>query len=99
MELVLFGVMLPGVQNHSLRVLERAASRAGASVRLVRFHGWPDLEAALSAVDETRPSVCGVSLQTREAALPSMALAKLLRERGFGGRIVFGEAALAEQLG
>ncbi len=89
-DLALIGVVLDGVQNHSLGALLGAARRAGASARVVPFSGWGGMERTLATLLALRPRVCGVSLQTSEAALATMALVKLLRARGFSGRIVCG---------
>jgi hypothetical protein len=90
MHVTLAGLLLPGVENLSLHQLRAAVERAGLEARLVHFAGWTDIERTvqLALVDE--PRVFGVSLQTAEAALPAVSLARVLRARGFRGRIVFG---------
>jgi hypothetical protein len=90
LDLALVGVVLEGVENHSLGTLLAAARRSGASAQVVPFRGWAGMEGTLEALLRLGPRVCGVSLQTSEAALATMALIKLLRDRGFAGRIVCG---------
>lgn len=90
MDLALLGLRLPGVPNHSLAALGRAARRAGFEARIVPFSGWGDAGPALEAVASLRPRVVGISIQTTEAALASIAFARLLRARRYAGRIVCG---------
>jgi hypothetical protein len=90
MDLALVGLVLPGVPNLSLACLRGAARRAGFEVRTVPFSGWGDMERALGRVGTLRPRVVGISIQTTEVALASLSFARLLRGRGFGGRIVVG---------
>src|SRR5207249_4051110 len=89
-DLALVGLQLPNVENHSLAALRAAAGRAGFSSRTVPFGGFLDLETAVATVLRDRPRVCGVSIQTTEVALASLTLTRLLRRRGYAGRIVCG---------
>src|SRR5262245_30834352 len=90
MDVVLVGLELPDVENHSLAALARAVERDGRRAAIVGFGGWPDLDRAVSAVLAERPRICGVSIQTTEMALACLAFTRILRGRGFEGRIVCG---------
>lgn len=90
MDIALIGVVLPGIENHSLGALKRAARRAGLEAMIVRFGGWPDIDRVIAEVRRLSPRLCGISIQTTEAALASLSLAKLLRSRGYAGRIICG---------
>lgn len=90
MDVALVGPLLPGVENHSLARLEHAARKAGFETRLVDLSSLGDLDAALAAVLADEPALCGISVQSTEAALASIAFAWRLRQRGFEGRIVCG---------
>jgi hypothetical protein len=90
MDALLVGLLLPTVENHSLAVLRSAVEAAGFRVGTVGFGGWNDLDAAIDAALRTRPRLVGVSLQNTEAALATLSLTRLLRARGFAGRIVVG---------
>jgi hypothetical protein len=59
----------------------------------VPFRGWRDVEAAVAralADERAGDTVFGISVQNTEAALASITLARVLRRRGFRGRIVCG---------
>ncbi len=90
MDLALVGLVLPNVENHSLATLKHAAHDAGYSSVLVPFSGWADLDTAVRRVLRERPRVCGVSIQTTEVALAALTFARMLRARGYTGRIVCG---------
>src|SRR5262245_42014406 len=90
MDVALVGLLVPGVENHSLEALRSAAEEAGLAAAMVPFGGGPGLAATVAAVERLRPRVCGVSIQTGEAALAALALTHLLRRRGFAGRVVCG---------
>ncbi len=90
MDLALIGLVLPGVENHSIGVLAAAARAAGFETAIVPFGGWTDMDEALRRVSTLRPRVCGVSIQSTDAALASLCFTRLLRARGYGGRIVCG---------
>jgi B12 binding protein/radical SAM family protein len=90
MDVALLGVMVPGVENHSLAALGTALDRAGLTHDQIPFGGFADLERMLAAVLRAQPRVCGISLQTTEAMLATLAFTRLLRERGYSGQIVLG---------
>lgn len=86
----LVGVVVPGAANHSLSVLGSALAAAGFDHRIVPFGGFPAMEQALAEVLALQPAICGVSLQTTESALATLAFTRLLRARGYRGTIVVG---------
>jgi hypothetical protein len=90
MDLMLAGLILPNVQNHSLGRLAAAARASGFTADVVPFRGFSDVDRVTDAVREARPRVFGVSLQTTEAALASVILIEMLRKRGFAGVMVAG---------
>ncbi len=93
MGVVVAGLVLPNVQNHSLAALGSALRRAEIACEVVPFRGWRDIEAVVArarAADDAGDAVFGVSIQNTEAALASITLARVLRRRGFSGRIVCG---------
>ena len=96
MGVVLAGLVLPNVQNHSLGALTGALGREGIAHAVVPFSGWRDVEPAVARARAAERSggagetVFGVSVQNTEAALASITLARVLRRRGFRGRIVCG---------
>jgi|GEM_PF-4547746 len=96
MGVFLAGLMLPEVQNHSLTVLGDALADAAIPHAIVPFGGWRDIEPVLAQVlaqvlaHRGSDSVFGISVQNTEAALASITLARVLRRRGFQGRIVCG---------
>ncbi|HEY7371892.1 MAG TPA: radical SAM protein [Polyangia bacterium] len=93
MGVVLAGLVLPNVQNHSLAALTGALGREGIAHAVVPFSGWRDIEPAVTrarAAERAGETVFGVSVQNTEAALASITLARVLRRRGFRGRIVCG---------
>lgn len=90
MDVALIGLSLPGVQNHSLAVLEHVLATRGHAVDRIGFNGWPDLDPVLARIHARRPALVGISIQSTESAVPSAALAWFLRHHGFGGRIVAG---------
>ena len=93
MGVVVAGLVLPNVQNHSLAALGSALRRAEIACDVVPFRGWRDIEAVVArarAADDAGDAVFGVSIQNTEAALASITLARVLRRRGFSGRIVCG---------
>jgi Radical SAM superfamily len=93
MGVVLAGLVLPNVQNHSLASLGGALRRAGIAHEVVPFRGWRDIEPAVArarAAETSGDTLFGVSVQNTEAALASITLARVLRQRGFRGRMVCG---------
>jgi hypothetical protein len=93
MGVVLAGLILPNVQNHSLSALTGALERERIPYDIAAFRGWRDIEpiaARARAADMSGDAVFGVSIQNTEAALASITLARVLRRRGFRGRIVCG---------
>ena len=90
MDVALVGVVVPGAENHSLAALGTALAAAGYRHRVVPFGGFPDMDRVIDAVIALRPRVCGVSLQTTESALATLAFTRLLRQRGYDGTIVVG---------
>ena len=90
MDLMLAGLILPNVQNHSLGRLAAATRAGGFTAEVLPFRGFSDIDRVTHAVKEARPRVFGVSLQTTEAALASVILIEMLRKRGFAGVIVAG---------
>src|SRR5690349_11611117 len=87
-DVVLFGVLAPGIENHSLAILGQALDDAGVSHRLVPFTGFAGIAEMISQASSAR--IVGISLQTSEAALAVLAFAQLLRASGFRGTIVVG---------
>lgn len=69
MDLMLAGLILPNVQNHSLGRLAAATRANGFTAEVLPFRGFPDINRVTDAAREARPRVFGVSLQTTEAAL------------------------------
>ena len=90
MDLALVGLVLPHVENHSLDALRRAAGDAGYASRVVPFSGWADLDSAVRTITRERPRVCGVSIQTTEVALAALSFVRMLRMRGYDGKVVCG---------
>jgi hypothetical protein len=90
MELMLAGLILPNVQNHSLGRLAAATRAGGFTAEVVPFRGFTDIDQVTAAVSKASPRVFGVSLQTTESALASVVLVEMLRRRGFIGVIVAG---------
>lgn len=84
------GVVVPGVENHSLGVLGRALAQAGVTHRVMPFRGFAAMDEMVADVLADEPRVCGLSLQTTEAALAILTFAKLLRRAGYRGTIVVG---------
>ena len=93
MGVVLAGLVLPNVQNHSLSALTTALDRAAIPNDVAPFRGWRDIEPVVARArdaEKSRDTVFGISVQNTEAALASITLARVLRRRGFHGRIVCG---------
>jgi hypothetical protein len=90
MDLALVGLVAPDIENRSLDVLARAVREAKMSASIVPYSGWRDLQRAIGDVLDLDPKVCGVSLQTSESALAVLSFTRLLRARGYQGRIVCG---------
>ena len=90
MDVALIGLILPNVQNHSLARLAGAAKGAGFKSVVVPFRGFPDIAAVVATVINAGVRLCGVSIQTGEAALASVTLIEMLRLGGYGGAIVVG---------
>src|SRR5947207_861333 len=90
MDVVLVGVVAPGIENHSLGALGGALADAGLDHVVVAFTGFAGMTEMIEDVLRAAPRVCGVSLQTTEALLATMTFTRLLRERGFAGQIVVG---------
>jgi hypothetical protein len=90
MDVALVGVVVPGVENHSLAVLGEALDEAGFSHCVIPFRGFGGLRETISDVLRVQPRICGISLQTTEAALAVVAFAALLRRAGYTGTIVVG---------
>ena len=90
MDLVLLGSLVPGIENHSLTVLQRAAESEGYRAALIPLSGLAELGAALDSVLRLAPRLCDLSMQSTEGALVNLCFARLLRKRGYSGRIVCG---------
>jgi hypothetical protein len=90
MDVALVALSVAGVENHAICALEGALRSAGLSEAVVPFGGFSGLERSLGEVLALRPRVVGVSLQTIESALATLAFTRILRARGFSGRIVVG---------
>lgn len=90
MDLALVGVMVAGVENLSLASLASAARERGYETALVPFDGFAALDRTIARVLALRPRVCGVSIQSTESLLAVLTFTRLLRARGFAGRIVAG---------
>jgi hypothetical protein len=90
MDVVLVGPVLPDVENHSLAALEGALATAGRSSVIEPLFGLGDLEGTVDRVLAYGAPVVGISVQSTEGALASLALAWLLRRRGYRGHVVCG---------
>src|SRR5262247_2847546 len=90
MDIALVGVVLPGAENHSLAALDRAVTDAGFACGIVPFRGFAGMGEMLRDVLDARPRICGISIQTTESALAGLTFTRLLRERGYRGKIVVG---------
>src|SRR5689334_103870 len=89
-DVVLAGMQLPDTENHTLAALAHAGAAAGLDVRCTNFRGWQDIERIVDEVHATSPKLFGLSIQTTEAALVSLALCRRLRNTNYTGRIVCG---------
>jgi hypothetical protein len=56
----------------------------------MNFRGWTDIPRIVDEVHRTSPKLFGLSIQTTEAALVSLALCRRLRNTNYAGRIVCG---------
>ena len=84
MAVVLAGLVLPNVQNHSLSALTTALDRAAIPNDVAPFRGWRDIEPVVARArdaERTGNAVFGISVQNTEAALASITLDGL-RENG-----------------
>jgi hypothetical protein len=90
MDVALVGLTLPEVSNHSLETLRRAVADAGMRAETLAYAGFADADRVARRVMAARPSVVGISIQTTAAGLSFLGLARLLRRRGYEGRIVCG---------
>ena len=90
LDVALFGVVLPGVENHSLHVLALALEDAGFTHRTFPFQGFAGMRDMVADVIRVNPRICGLSLQTTEAALATLTFARMLRAKGYSGSIVIG---------
>lgn len=90
MDVVLVGVVARDIENHSLAALRGALAAAGQRCAVVPFGGFAAMDATLAAVLALAPRICGISLQTTEAMLATLAFTRLLRARGYAGTIVVG---------
>lgn len=89
-DVTLIGPAIQGVENHAIGALRAALHAAELEERFVPFTGFWGIERLVERVLTPQPRVVGISLQTIESALATVALARLLRGRGYRGRIVFG---------
>jgi hypothetical protein len=89
-DVALVGVVVPGVENHSLTVLGDALGDAGFAHSRIPFLGFAGMREMIADVLRVQPRICGISLQTTEAVLAVVVFAKLLRGAGFAGTIVVG---------
>jgi len=89
-DVALIGVVVPGIENHSLAVLGEAIDDAGFAHCVIPFLGFADMQQTIADVLRAQPRVCGISLQTTEAAMAVLAFATLLRGAGFTGTIAIG---------
>src|SRR6185503_5806085 len=62
MDVVLVGVVIPGVENHSLAVLGEALGEAGFAHRVIPFRGFAGMQEMIEGVLRVRPRVCGIIL-------------------------------------
>jgi anaerobic magnesium-protoporphyrin IX monomethyl ester cyclase len=90
MDVVLVGPVLPEVENHSLAALAGALAAAGRSSAIEPFFGLGDVDATAERVLGHGAPLVGISVQSTEGALGSLALAWVLRRRGFRGHLVCG---------
>ena len=90
MDIVLVGVVAPGIENHSLDALRAALDAEGVKSCVVPFGGFAAIDRMLGDVLRWAPRICGVSLQTTESTLAVLTFTRLLRARGFAGQIVVG---------
>ena len=61
MDVALVGLLVPGIENHSLAALAHAVRAANREVVLVPFDGFAHLEQTLASVLRAKPRVCGIS--------------------------------------
>jgi hypothetical protein len=90
MDVALVAVVAPNIENHSIAVLRGALDEAGCSSCIVPFRGFGGMAEMIEEVIRIAPRVCGVSLQTTESMLATLAFTRLLRERGYRGTIAVG---------
>lgn len=87
---MIVGISVPGVENHAIGALRGALREAELTEAFVAFQGFRDLEHTVAEVLSYRPRTVGISLPTVESALATATFTRLLRRRGFNGRIVVG---------
>src|SRR5262245_24036629 len=90
MDVVLLGVVVPGVENPALATLGAALERAGLAYDVVPFGGVDEIDRMLAAVARAQPRVCALSLQTAATTPAALAFTRALRAAGFTGQIVAG---------
>lgn len=90
MDVVLLGSSLPGVENHAVGALRAALRATNVSESFIPFRGFVKLERTIEDVLSNRPRVVGISLQTIESAIATLAFTKMLRRRHYAGRVVLG---------
>ncbi len=77
-------------ENLALQYLAAAAEHAGHQATLVRFNTPSDLDATVSAVLNQSPALVGLGIAFQYSIGDYVELARVLRERGFGGHITCG---------
>src|SRR5690606_37043522 len=90
MDVVLVGVVAPGIENHSLDALRASLAGAGFTSCVVPFGGFAATDRMVRDVLALAPRICGVSLQTTESTLAALTFTRMLRTRGYTGQIVVG---------
>ncbi len=89
---VLVGREQPGDENLALRYLAAALLAAGHRPTIVPLSGPPSLPGAVHAALAAGPALVGLSISDADIAIDTLAFARLLRKRGFGGHITAGGA-------
>jgi len=88
MKVALVGAELE--ENLALRYMASALESEGHETAIVPFNTQHDIAAVVEAVDRLEPGIAGLSMVFTSRAREFCALARALREAGYGGHIVAG---------
>ncbi len=86
----LIGFELAGSENLSLRLLAGFIERAGLRANIVPAVGPAHAHQTVTQAIKKKPLALGLSLQSPEISIHTLAMATLARKRGFNGYIVCG---------